>query len=100
MPCDRAVPDLSVRSSRSWVIGVRQTRSSTKSIWIGLNRSLYTGHLYLSLALNRTPFADLLSPHCEVQTLLCHELIVPSRLDDAAALQHVDAIGVQHGRQT
>src|SRR5687768_5055437 len=49
---------------------------------------------------NRAPFSNLLPPHRIVQTLLCHELIVAPGLDDTPAFEYVDAVSVQHRRQT
>ena len=45
------------------------------------------------------PLADLLAPHRVVQPLLREQLVVAAGLDDAPALQHVDAVGVHHRRQ-
>src|SRR2546423_2685350 len=47
----------------------------------------------------RAPFAHLLPPHCIVQTRALEQILVLSRLDDLAPLQHVDPVGVHHGRQ-
>ena len=44
-------------------------------------------------------FAHLLPPHRVVQALALEQFVVRARLDDAAALQHVDAVGVHHRRQ-
>ena len=45
------------------------------------------------------PLADLLPPHRVVQALLLEQLVVAPGLDDAAALEHVDPIGVHDRRQ-
>src|SRR5688500_12052962 len=47
-----------------------------------------------------SPLAHLLAPHRVIQPLRFDELLVPSRLRDAAALEDVDAIGVHNGGQT
>src|SRR5258708_28807442 len=43
--------------------------------------------------------ANLLTPHRVVQPLLIDQLVVPTRFDDAAALEDVDAVRVQDRRQ-
>ena len=45
------------------------------------------------------PLANLLAPHRVVQALQRDQLVVASGLDDAAALEHVNPIGVQDRRQ-
>jgi hypothetical protein len=44
-------------------------------------------------------FAHLLPPHRVIQTALRQQLLVSPELDDPAALQHVNAIGMKHGRE-
>src|SRR6185503_11500664 len=50
-------------------------------------------------SLRPTALANLLPPHRIVQTLLRDELVVAADLDNTAALEHVDAIGVKNRRQ-
>ena len=45
------------------------------------------------------PFADLLAPHRVVEALELEQLVVAADFDDAAALEHVNAVGVHDGRQ-
>ena len=52
-----------------------------------------------SLRNNGTALADLLAPHCVVQTLALQQLIVVTVFNDLSKLQYVDSIGVKHGRQ-
>src|SRR5437870_2247871 len=45
------------------------------------------------------PFADLLPPHRVIKPLVRQKLGVAAELDDAAPIEHIDSIGVHHGRK-
>jgi hypothetical protein len=49
--------------------------------------------------LGAATLADLLPPHRVVQPFLLDQFLMPSGFDDAAALEDVDAVGVQDGRE-
>jgi hypothetical protein len=57
-------------------------------------RWLCTGKLW-----NRPALADLLTPHCIVQSRPLEQVFVLAGLDDLSALENVDAIGVHYRGQ-
>src|SRR3974390_2479444 len=48
---------------------------------------------------HRPPLAHLLAPHRIVKPPIGEQFVVASMLDDAAALEYVNAVGVHDGRQ-
>src|ERR1700730_3176728 len=45
---------------------------------------------------DRFAFANLLPPHRVIQAFLLKQLRVPSKFNNASALQHVDSVGMHH----
>src|SRR5687768_2313214 len=84
-------PFLSLPASSAMVFGVEFVSdcSGGGELWNFRARQLRRG----------PPLANLLAPHCIVQSRPLQELVVLAGFDDLPALENVDAIRVHHRRQ-
>src|SRR3954466_9399339 len=82
------------RYSRSMPIAApRAAASSSRQMSsTGMGQRSYSG-------LTGTALADLLPPHRVIEPFPVDQFLMPSGLDNPAALEHVDAVGVQDRRE-